>query len=143
MWYSLKPYVTEPADPVPGVLLKLRPQLSLIQAEVVYRPDPQDAVARQPAAPPIHQDAADGTEAVLHSGPGFDGLVLCEASELFLAAEVLEALVGHDEVSAEHRGADLVAVGAVADKTGEKVRAIDGLGEGKVVLALIVVQRGE
>jgi hypothetical protein len=117
----------EPVNPAPHELLKLGLELGRMQTEVVHGADPQDTHARKPCAPPIHQVATDGAEAVLHGGARVDGLVLRPAGQFVLATDVREGTVVNGEVGAEHGGAEFVAVFAVADEGVDEVLTLDGL----------------
>lgn len=87
-----------------------------MQVEVVHSTDSEDTHARKPAAPPVHQIAADGTEAVLHHATRRDSPVLSPSGQFVFPADVLEASVHDGEVRAEHGRAEFVAVAAVADE---------------------------
>lgn len=87
-----------------------------MQVEVVHGPDPQDTHTGESAAPPVHQIAADGAEAVLHGRTRGNCLVLRPSGELVLAADVFQASVHDGEVGAEHGRAEFVTVAAVADE---------------------------
>ena len=118
----------KPLYPILGILLPPWPQLRLMQTEVVYRADAQDAHSREAFADPIHQRPAVRAEMVRHLVPTADGLRLREGLELVLPTQVLEVLVGDDEVGGEHGGGDLVAVGAVADEAVDEAGRGGGLG---------------
>lgn len=75
--YSIYLHPVKPTHSALGELLELRFQLRRVQVEVIHSPDPQDAQPRKPTASPVHQVAADRTEAVLHCGTRGRGLVLC------------------------------------------------------------------
>ena len=55
---ALNLHPAKPIHPTLGELLELRLQLRRMQVEVVHGADSQNAHARKPAAPPIHEVAA-------------------------------------------------------------------------------------
>lgn len=117
-------------QPAHAILLKrLNPRLELrlLQLEIINRADSRNRHARVSTRSPVHQRSADGAEAVLHRVAGRDRLVLLEARELILAAQVFEVCVGDDEVGGEHGGGDLAAVSAVAEECVHETFAGGGL----------------
>lgn len=117
-------------QPTHAILLKrLNPRLELrlLQLEIVNRADSRDRHAWVSARSPVHQRSADGAEAVLHRVARRGRLVLLEARELVLAAQVFEVRVSDDEVGGEHGGGDFAAVGAVAEECVHETFAGGGL----------------
>ena len=122
----------EPAHPILDKLLNPRPELLLMQIEIIHRPNPQHTLPLQPGTHPAHQRPTHRTEVVRHRVARRDGFGLLEFSQLLPAPDVLDGRVGDDEVGREARGRDLAAVGAVADERVDQVRAGRRLGENGV-----------
>jgi hypothetical protein len=113
-------------QPVHSVLheqLPPRPQLRLMQMEIVHGADAQDAEARERRADAVHERAARRAEVVGHGAARADCARLAEGREVLAAAQVLQVRVGDGEVGREHGRGDLAAVGAVAEEGTDQARA--------------------
>ena len=103
--YLLRPVNRlQPPRPSLHKLLDRRLQLTLMQTEIIDRPDPEDTRTRKSATPTVQQRPAHGTKEVSHRVARFDGVGFGEVGELFFALEVDEACVFYDDVGGEHGG---------------------------------------
>lgn len=126
----------KPVHPVLHVILDLWSQFGLMQAEIIHRPNAEDARARVPGADAIHERAARGTEIVGHGVARLNGLGLRKSLEVVAPAHVLEVGVVHHEVRREHGGRDLSAVCAIAHEGPQETGAVSGLVVGFIWLAI-------
>ncbi|CAK5266600.1 unnamed protein product, partial [Mycena citricolor] len=118
----------QPAHPILRKLLDLRPQLRLVQAKVIHRPDPQDAVPRPRRPDAVHQRPARRAEVVRHRvALARHGAALRVRREVLAAADVRQVRVRDGEVGREHGRGDLAAVGAVAHECVDEPRAFGWL----------------
>ena len=83
-----------PSHAVLGKLLQGRPQLGLVQGEIIHAPEAQDTHARESPTNTIHERAARGTEVVGHRvvlARGFheDGTRLTEGLQEITTTKVL------------------------------------------------------
>lgn len=105
-----------PRQAITRKLFNLRLQLLTLDIEIIHRTDPRDQHPGVARAHSVHKGAAVGAEEVAHGVAGGDGAGLCVLLEFVLAADVVGAGGGDDEVGGEGRRGDFVAVGAVADE---------------------------
>ena len=115
---------THPSNPVLDVDLPPRPELRLVQMEIVHRADPQDTPPRKGLAHTVHERAAGATEIVGHQLARGDGAALRVRGQSVAAAQVGEVGVGDGEVGREHGRRDLAAVRAVAHEGAEQARPL-------------------
>lgn len=106
-------------------------ELPLGQAEVVDGTNTQDAGPGVAGRHTVHEGAAGRAEVICHLVARGDRLGLAPATEVFLAAQVLEVLVVDSEVGCEHGRCDLAAVCAVAHECVDETWAL-----GRLCLAL-------
>lgn len=109
-------HTAEPCHAALDELLDLGLEFGLLEVKVVDSTDSQNAQAGESLAHAVHERAAGAAEVVRHLLSGADSLGLAERLEILLAAEMLEVAVIDGKVGGEHRGSDLSAVAAVADK---------------------------
>jgi hypothetical protein len=81
----------QPPHPALDKLLSLRPQLRLMQLQIIHSPNPTETQPGKPTAAAIHQSATDGAETASHRVACADGLAGGVGCELVLAADVDES----------------------------------------------------
>ena len=78
-----------PARAILGVYLHSRPQLGLMQVEIIYSSDAQNALSWKGCADTIHERAADITEVVCHGMTRGDGALHAERLEVVTPSHML------------------------------------------------------
>lgn len=124
-------HTREPGNTILDELLRPRPQLRLVQVEIVYGADAQDALPGESRADAVHQRPARGTEVVGHGVSRGGGARLAPGRQVLAAAEVSDVLVVNHEVGGEHGSGDFAAIRTVAHEGVDQAWAFGRLRYGK------------
>lgn len=126
-------------------LLRLRPQVRLVQLKVIYRTNSAEAKARETAAATIHESSTNGAEGAGHRVARANGFAGTISSELVLTTDVYQRRVLDRKlrsmsvrgqwwrnecathVRGEHCGSDFAAVFTMANVGVDKVTTFNGL----------------
>ena len=112
---------SNPSSTILDKYLPLRLQLRLMQAEIIYSAETQDARPWGPNT--IHECAASGAKVIGHRLARSDCLRLAVGSQVVAATNMDEMCVEDGEVGGEHGCRDLAAVGAMTSEFTEQTRS--------------------